>query len=211
MNMRILSSLLALGTLTSLMLVRVPSVSADGGNGSNIIPPNPGGGGNGSNIIPPNPGGGGGNGSNIIPPDSGSKPPDSRDNLPFVFKISPESLAAINALLAQLLSFNPQALANATSNASLLPDGSNPSLVPYAKKLADLVAKLNNNGKVTAAELNDAIVAYNEYAEALVDSSKNKRDAVAFLNSPNAEKGLDRTNAPGIRGLLRDLAAQAKP
>ncbi len=197
MNIRILSSLLALGTLTSLMLVRVPSVSA--GNGSNIIPPNPGSGGNGSNIIPKNPGSGG-NGSNIIPPDV----------FPFVFNISPESLAAINALLEQLLSFNPQALANATSDAALLPDGSNPSLAPYAKKLADLVTKLNNKGKVTAADLNAAIVAYNEYAEALVDSSKNKRDAVAFLNSPNAEKGLDRTNAPGIRGLLRDLAAQAK-
>jgi hypothetical protein len=217
MNMKIFTSLLTLGTLSSSMLIGIPSVFA--GNGSNIIPP----------VTPP-------------PKSDGNGSNSTNNNLQFptFAAFTANVLAAVNNLLTQILAANPSVLANATSNGALLPTGASPSLVAAVNNLrlalAALLSSLNTasvgeseillasadpqvlvaqssqkptfTGNVTAAKLNAAIVAYNTYVEALV-ADIGGDGAVAFLSSSGGDKALDSTNSPGVRGLLLALSAQA--
>jgi hypothetical protein len=172
MNLKISSSLLALGTFTSAILLSITPVSAQKGNGSNN-----------------------GNGSNTT------------NAIQFLTAtITANVLAAVNTALAQILAANPLALANATSG--LVPAGASASLVAAAADLQQLVAGFGA-GNVSVPQLNKAIAAYNTYVEALV-ASLGGADAVAFLSSSGADKALDSTNTPGVRGLLLALSARAK-
>jgi hypothetical protein len=197
MNMKIFSSLLALGMVASGMLVGLQPSSANTGNGSNngnnvqFI------GGNGSNT---------GNNGNTSNPGNGS---NTTNNVqPVVVAITAQALANVNALLAQILGANPQALSSVTAPAALVPAGAGQSVSDAAAALATAVGGLNASG-VTGLQLNTAIEAYNNYCAALVDSVGGEQ-AIAFLSNAGGVKSADGTPAASLRSQLEKLRAAAQ-
>jgi hypothetical protein len=179
MNTKFYACLLALGTFSSAVLLGLTPVSAQTGNGSN----------NGNNVF--------GNGSNT-----------TNNVQPIVVGITTQALATVNAVLAQILSANPQALSSVTSPEALVPPGASASVSDAAKALNGAVAGLNAGG-ITGEQLNGAINAYNTYATALVESVGGEK-AIAFLSSAGGVKSADGTSAPSLRSQLLKLVEAAK-
>jgi hypothetical protein len=197
MNTKIFSSLLALGMVASGMLVGLQPSAANTGNGSNngnnvqFI------GGNGSNT---------GNNGNTSNPGNGS---NTTNNVqPVVVAISAQALANVNAVLAQILGANPQALSSVTAPGALVPPGAGQSVSDAAAALAAAVGGFNAGG-VTGLQLNAAVNAYNNYCAALVDSVGGDQ-AVAFLSSAGGVKSADGTSAASLRSQLLKLLEAAK-
>jgi hypothetical protein len=197
MNMKFYSCLLALGTFASAVLLSLTPVSAQTGNGSNV-----------TNNIQPIPGGNGSNTSNNANTSNPGNGSNTTNNVQFTtVAISTAALANVNAVLAQILSVNPQALASVTSPAALVPAGASQSVSDAAAALASAVSGLNAGG-VTGVQLNAAINAYNAYATALVESVGGEK-ALAFLNDAGV-KSADGTPAASLRSQLEKLRAAAQ-
>jgi hypothetical protein len=200
MNTKFYSCLLALGTFASAVLIGLTPVSAQTGSGSN----------NGNNVQPVLTGGSGSNTSNNAttsnPLGNGS---NTTNNVqPVVVQITTAALANVNAVLAQILSVNPQALASVTSPAALVPAGASQSVSDAAQALASAVAALNG-GSVSGEQLNAAINAYNTYATSLVESVGGE-NALAFLSNAGGVKSADGTSAPSLKSQLEKLRAAAQ-
>ncbi len=199
MNIKFYSCLLALGTFASAVLFNLAPVSAQNGNGSNAT----------NNIQPIITGGNGSNTTNNANTSNPGNGSNTTNNVqPVVVQITTQALATVNAVLAQILGANPQALTSVTSPAALVPPGASQSVSDSAAALASAVAGLNAGG-VTGAQLNAAINAYNTYATALVESVGGEK-AIAFLSSAGGVKSADGTSAPSLRSQLLKLVEAAK-
>jgi hypothetical protein len=199
MNTKFYSCLLALGTFASAVLLGITPAYADGNgsnNGNNVGSIGAGSAGNGSNTS---------NNATTSNPGNGS---NTTNNVQFTtVEIAPQALANVNAVLTQILGANPQALTSVTSPEALVPSGASTSVSDAAKALNSAVAGLNGGG-ITGAQLNEAINAYNAYAEALVESVGGEK-AVAFLSSAGGVKSKDGTPAPSLRSQLLKLREAA--
>jgi hypothetical protein len=197
MNTKFYSCLLALGTFASAVLIGLTPVSAQVGNGSN----------NGNNVQPIS-----GNGSNTTnnatTSNLGNGSNTTNNVQPVVVAITAQALANVNAVLAQILGANPQALTSVTSPAALVPPGASQSVSDAAAALASAVGGLNGGG-VTGEQLNNAINAYNTYATSLVESVGGEK-AIAFLSSAGGVKSADGTPAPSLKSQLEKLRAAAQ-
>jgi hypothetical protein len=197
MNTKFYSCLLALGTFASAVLLGLTPVSAQTGNGSNV-----------TNNVQPISGNGSNTGNNANTSNPGNGSNTTNNVQPTVVAITAQALANVNAVLAQILGANPQALTSVTTPAALVPPGASQSVSDAAAALASSVAGLNAGG-ITAVQLNTAINAYNTYCTALVESVGGEK-AIAFLSSAGGVKSADGTNAASLRSQLLKLVEATK-